>query len=84
MIECIKKLTGLGMILEDNLCADLVLQSLLDSFSQFIINLNINKLEVTLSKLLNMLREAEKYYQEREVISLYWGDYKEKESKKVP
>ena len=33
MIKWIEKLTGLGMVLEDNLCVDIVLQSLLDSFS---------------------------------------------------
>ena len=33
MIEWIEKLTGLGMVLEDNLCVDIVLQSLPDSFS---------------------------------------------------
>ena len=44
MIEWIEKLTGLGMVLEDNLCVDIVLQSLPDSFSQFIMNFNMNKL----------------------------------------
>ena len=33
MIEWIEKLTGLGMVLEDNLCVDIVLQSLPYSFS---------------------------------------------------
>ena len=33
MIEWIEKLTGLGMVLEDNLCVDIVLQSLSDFFS---------------------------------------------------
>ncbi|RWV89225.1 hypothetical protein GW17_00048634 [Ensete ventricosum] len=42
-----------------NICVDLILQSLPDSFSQFIINFNMNKFEVTLPELLNMLREAE-------------------------
>ena len=59
MIEWIEKLTGLGMVLEDNLCVDLMLQFLPNSFSQFIMNFNMNKLEVTLPELLNMLREVE-------------------------
>ena len=58
MIEWMEKLTCIGMVLEDNLCVDIVLQSLPDSFSQFIMNFNMNKLEVTLPELLNMLREA--------------------------
>ena len=33
MIEWIEKLIGLGMVIEDNLCVDIVLQSLPDSFS---------------------------------------------------
>ena len=59
LIEWIEKLTGLGMVIEDNLCADIVLQSLPDSFSHFIMNFNMNKLYVTLPELLNMLREEE-------------------------
>ena len=54
MIEWIKKLTRLGVILEDDLCVDLILQFLPDSFSQFIINFNLNKIDVSLRKLLNM------------------------------
>ena len=38
---------------------NLMLQSRPDSFSQFIMNFNINKLEVTLPELLNMLMEVE-------------------------
>ena len=33
MIEWIEKLTGLGMVLEDNLYVDIMLQSLPNSFS---------------------------------------------------
>ena len=47
------------MVLEDDLCVDLVLQSLPDSFSQFILNFNMNKLKVALLELLNMLREVD-------------------------
>ena len=56
MIEWIEKLTRLGIILEDDHCVDLILQSLLDSFSQFIINFNMNKIDVSLPELLNMLK----------------------------
>ena len=77
MIEWMEKLTSLGMVLEDNLCVDIVLQSLPDSFSQFIMNFNMNKLEVTLPKLLNMLREAESTIKKEKPV-LYTGETRKK------
>ena len=77
MIEQIEKLTGLGMVLEDNLCVDIVLQSLPDSFSQFIMNFNMNKLEVTLPELLNILREAESTIKKEKPV-LYTSETKKK------
>ncbi|KAJ8477860.1 hypothetical protein OPV22_021587 [Ensete ventricosum] len=77
MIEWIEKLTGLGIVLEDNLCVDLILQSLPDSFSHFIINFNMSKFEVTLSELLNMLREAESAIKKEKPV-LYIGETKKK------
>ena len=38
---------------------DVILSSLTDSFNQFIMNYNMNKMDVTLSELLNMLKAAE-------------------------
>ena len=35
---------------------DVILSSLTDSFNQFIMNYNMNKMDVTLSELLNMLQ----------------------------
>ncbi|CAL9076301.1 unnamed protein product [Musa textilis] len=77
MIEWIEKFTGLRMVLEDNLCVDIVLQSLSDSFSQFIMNFNMNKLEVTLPELLNMLREAESTIKKEKPV-LYTGETRKK------
>ena len=77
MIEWIEKLTGLGIVLDDNSCVNLILQCLLDSFSQFIMNFNMNKLEVTLFKLLNMLREAESIIKKEKLI-LYVDETKRK------
>ena len=59
MINLIKKLARLGFLMDHELSVDLVLQSLPPSFSQFILNYNMNKLKASLSKLLNMLRSAE-------------------------
>ncbi|KAL2504717.1 CCHC-type domain-containing protein [Abeliophyllum distichum] len=45
--------------MDHELSIDLVLQSLPDSFSQFIMNFNMNKIQCTMSKLLNMLKTVE-------------------------
>ncbi|RRT66973.1 hypothetical protein B296_00034877 [Ensete ventricosum] len=49
----------IGIVLEENLCVDLIHQFLQDSFSHLIMNFNMSKFEVTLPELLNILREAE-------------------------
>ena len=77
MIELIEKLIGLGMVIEDNLCMDLVLQSLPDSFSQFIINFNMNKFKVSLPKLLNMLKKVKSTIKKEKSI-LYTGEIRNK------
>ena len=38
---------------------DAILSSLPESFNQFVLNYNMNKMVVTLSELLNLLQEAE-------------------------
>ena len=77
MIEWIEKLTGLGMVIDDNLCVDIVLQFLPDSFSQFIMNFNMNKLKVTLLELLNMLREAKSTIKKEKPV-LYTSETRKK------
>ena len=59
MIGFIEKLSSLGFIMDHELSIDLVLQSLPDSYSQFIMNFNMNKIECTLPELLNMLKTVE-------------------------
>ncbi|KAK8518051.1 hypothetical protein V6N12_033043 [Hibiscus sabdariffa] len=59
MMGYIQMLEKLGFALNDELAIDVVLQSLLDSFSQFILNFNMNEIEKTLPQLLGMLRTAE-------------------------
>ncbi|KAL4334613.1 hypothetical protein GQ457_07G009640 [Hibiscus cannabinus] len=59
MMGYIQTLEKLGFALNDELAIDVVLQSLLDSFSQFILNFNMNEIEKTLPQLLGMLRTAE-------------------------
>ena len=55
MIEWIERLTMLRVGLPIEMSTDLFLQSLLDSFSHFIVTFNMNKIYVSILKLLNML-----------------------------
>ncbi|KAL4312808.1 hypothetical protein GQ457_01G025070 [Hibiscus cannabinus] len=59
MMGYIQTLEKLGFALNDELAIDVVLQSLPDSFSQFILNFNMNEIEKTLPQLLGMLRTPE-------------------------
>ncbi|KAK8541025.1 hypothetical protein V6N13_026489 [Hibiscus sabdariffa] len=55
----IQTLEKLGFALNDELAIDVVLQSLPDSFNQFVLNFNMNEINKTLPQLLSMLRTAE-------------------------
>ncbi|KAK9033244.1 hypothetical protein V6N11_018279 [Hibiscus sabdariffa] len=59
MMGYIQTLEKLGFALNDELAIDVVLQSLPESFNQFILNFNMNEIEKTLPQLLGMLRTAE-------------------------
>ncbi|KAK9008737.1 hypothetical protein V6N11_075620 [Hibiscus sabdariffa] len=59
MMGYIQTLEKLGFALNDELAIDVILQSLPDSFSQFILNFNMNEIEKTLPQLLGMLRTIE-------------------------
>jgi|UPI0001D44D62 hypothetical protein len=60
MIGYIKKLNQLGFVMDHELNVDLVLQSLPQKFSQFIMNYHINKLDSTLPELFNILNIAKR------------------------
>ncbi|KAK9225841.1 hypothetical protein WN943_010886 [Citrus x changshan-huyou] len=59
MIDYIEQLEALNFSMDGELAIDLILQSLPDSFSQFIMNFNINKMECSLAELLKMLNTTE-------------------------
>ncbi|KAK8694819.1 hypothetical protein V6N13_072363 [Hibiscus sabdariffa] len=59
MMGYIQTLEKLGFALNNELAIYVVLQSLPDSFSQFILNFNMNEIEKTMPQLLGMLRTAE-------------------------
>ncbi|GMJ15158.1 hypothetical protein HRI_005185000 [Hibiscus trionum] len=59
MMGYIQMLEKLGFPLKDELATDVILQSLLDSFNQLVLNFNMNEINKTLPQLLGMLRTAE-------------------------
>lgn len=59
MINMVEKLEYLGIGMDNNLYVDLILQSLPESFSQFITNFLKSRIETSLPELLNMLSNAE-------------------------
>ena len=54
--------------MDSELSQDLILQSLLDSFSEFVINFHLNKLNTTLSKLLHILKASEGHFKDESSI----------------
>ncbi|XP_021300429.1 uncharacterized protein LOC110428829 [Herrania umbratica] len=81
MIGYITQLEQLGWVMDHDLNIDLILSSLLESYSQFVLNFNMNKIEVTLSDLLNMLTEAENTIM-KEKPSVYLVSSKKNKNKK--
>ena len=59
MISFINELDFLGAEMDGDTKVDAILSSLPDSFNQFVLNYNMNKMNVTLSELLNMLLSAQ-------------------------
>ncbi|XP_070677850.1 uncharacterized protein [Malus domestica] len=70
MIGLIEQLESLGTPLDGELAQDFILASLFDSFSQFVMNYNMNKMDSTLSELLNMLVIAEKTMKKENVVGI--------------
>ncbi|XP_073099946.1 uncharacterized protein [Elaeis guineensis] len=55
MIKDMEELEKLGMSMDKKLQIDMILQSLIDSYMQFIVNYHMNKIQCTKLELLNML-----------------------------
>ena len=61
VIDLITRLGQLHFIMDGELNQDLILQSLPESYSQFVLNYHMNKLNTSLPELLNMLKIAESH-----------------------
>ncbi|XP_060192659.1 uncharacterized protein LOC132622138 [Lycium barbarum] len=59
MIDLIEEVEKLGCKLEKEFSQDLIFQSLLESFSQLVINFNMHKMDYDLHEMLNMLIDYE-------------------------
>ncbi|XP_073122074.1 uncharacterized protein [Henckelia pumila] len=60
MIGYIERLVSLDMVLPHELLVDVLLLSLPNSFDGFVVNFNMNKIEATFEKLVNMLTSLKK------------------------
>ena len=65
IINLITRLCQLDFMMDGELSQDLILQSLSKSFTQFVVNYHINKLNTFLPELLNMLKTAESHIKKR-------------------
>ena len=62
MIDLITRLGQLDFAMDGELSQDLIQQSLSEFFSQFVINYHMNKLNISLPELLNMLKITESHF----------------------
>ena len=83
VIDLITRLGQLGFVMDGELNQDLILQSLPESFSQFVVNYHMNKLNCSLPELLNMLKTAESHVKKNKApLLLVDKIHKKKASKK--
>ena len=84
MIEWIEKLATLGFVMDHDLCVDFILQSLPESYSQFVMNYNMNKIEGTFENLFNMLKTAESTMKKEKGHVMLVGKTNKRKGKKLP
>ena len=83
VIDLITRLGQLGFVMDGELNQDLILQSLPESFSQFVVNYHMNKLNTSLPELLNMHKIVESHIKkDKAPLLLVDRIHKKKASKK--
>ena len=82
VIDLITRLSQLGFVMGEELNQDLILQSLSESFSQFVLNYHMNKLNTSLPELLNMLKIAESHLKKNKAPLLLVDEINKKKSSK--
>ena len=73
VIDLITRLGQLGFVMDGELSQNLILQSLPESFAQFVVNYHMNKLNTSLPELLNMLKTAESHIKKEKATLLLVG-----------
>ncbi|XP_052181991.1 uncharacterized protein LOC127794782 [Diospyros lotus] len=81
MINLVEKLESLDVVMDNNLYVDLILQSLPDSFHDFVMYFNMYKLKTTLPELLNMLKTAEMTMKKEKLVMLIGSSHSSKPKK---
>ena len=81
MIDMIERLEKYGIHLHSWIQQDLILQSLPDTFSQFIVNYHMNGLDATPPQLLNMLKTAESNFPKKGQVLLTAASSSKKKKK---
>ena len=71
VIDLITRLGQLGFVMDGELSKDLILQSLPESFSQFVVNYHMNKLNTSLSELLNMPKTTKSHIKKEKAPLLF-------------
>ena len=80
VIDLITRLDQLGFVMDGELSQDLILQSLPESFAQFVVNYHMNKMNTSLPELLNMLKTVERHIKKEMAPLLLVGKTSEKKS----
>ena len=96
MMSLLNELEILGAVIDKESQVEMVLQTLPDSFQQFRLNYNMNKMDLSLAKLLNELQAAESIIKHQAPPAAFMvdkpssstskpkGDKKKKKPRKVP
>ena len=80
VIDLITRLGQLGFVMDGELSQDLILQSLSESFSQFVMNYQMNELNTSLPELLNMLKIVVSHIKKDKALVLLMGKTSKKKS----
>ena len=82
VIDLITRLDQLGFVMDGELNQDLILQSLSESYSHFVLNYHMNKLNTSLLELLNKLKTAESHIKKEKAPLLLVDRINKKKSSK--
>ena len=80
VIDLITRLGQLGFVMDEELSQNLIMQSLSESFAQFVMNYHMNKLNTSLPELLNILKTTESHIKKEKASLFLVGKTSKKKS----